>query len=207
MLAAAGVAVVTLTLDRYLHAEPSWLAFGGGATSAELILSTIATSVMTFTGLVFTITIVALQLASSQFSPHVLRAFLRDRGSQVPLEIFAATFVYALIVLLEVRTGAVGAPFVPGISIAMAFALVLVSLGAFVYYVNHIAQSIRAVNVIEAVAHETRRAIDENYPPGPGTAPPATARAIRSSCSASPAGRSAASIPGRSCASPRAGAA
>ena len=170
-LAAVAVAAGTLILDRLLHAEPSWLAFGGGATSAELILSTIATSMMTFTGLVFTITIVALQLASSQFSPRVLRAFLRDRGSQVPLGIFAATFVYALIVLLEVRTGVVGTPFVPGISIAMAFGLVLVSLSTFVHYVSHIAQSIRAVNVFEAVAHETRRAIDENYPPG--TAPPA----------------------------------
>ncbi|HZJ27926.1 MAG TPA: DUF2254 domain-containing protein [Acidimicrobiia bacterium] len=168
VLGAISVAIATLTLDRHLH-DPGWLAFGGGATSAELILATIATSMMTFTGLVFTITIVALQLASSQFSPRVLRAFLRDRGSQVPLGIFAATFVYALVVLREVRTGAVGAPFVPGISIAMAFALVLISLGAFIYYVNHIAQSIRAVNILEAVAHETRAAIDENYPPLPST--------------------------------------
>lgn len=172
VVGAAVLAVVTLTVDRHLHAEPGWLAFGGGATSAELILSTIATSMMTFTGLVFTITIVALQLASSQFSPRVLRAFLRDRGSQVPLGIFAATFVYALIALREVRTGAVGEPFVPGISIAMAFGLVLVSLGAFIYYVNHIAQSIRAVNILEAVAHETREAIDENYPKEPSEEQP-----------------------------------
>jgi uncharacterized membrane protein len=168
VLGAIGAAIVTLTIDRHFHSEPAWLSFGGGATSAQQILSTIATSMMTFTGLVFTITIVALQLASSQFSPRVLRAFLRDRGSQVPLGIFAATFVYALVVLRQVRTGAVGALFVPGISIASAFMLVLVSLGAFVYYVNHIAQSIRVVNIIEAVAAETRQAIDENYPASTG---------------------------------------
>ncbi len=172
VLSAIGVAITTLILDRHLHGEPAWLAFAGGAASAELILSTIATSMMTFTGLVFTITIVALQLASSQFSPRVLRAFLRDRGSQVPLGIFAATFVYALVVLREVRTGDVGAPFVPGISIAMAFTFVLVSLGAFVYYVNHIAQSIRAVNIIEAVAREARQAVDDNYPARPSTETP-----------------------------------
>jgi uncharacterized membrane protein len=92
-------------------------------------------------------------------------------------------------------TGAVDGPFVPSISIAMAFALVLFSLGAFVYYVNPIAQSIRAVNVIEAVAHETRRAIDENYPPGqvprrrftrPATAP---ARSADDGMSADPSAR------------------
>jgi uncharacterized membrane protein len=66
VLGAGLLAAGTLTLDRHLHSEPAWLAFGGGATSAELILSTIATSMMTFTGLVFTITVVALQLASSQ---------------------------------------------------------------------------------------------------------------------------------------------
>ena len=104
---------------------------------------------------------------------------MRDRGSQIPLGIFAATFVYTLIVLREVRTGAVGAPFVPGISIAVAFALVLVSLGAFIYYVNHVAQSIRAVNIIEAVANETRQAIDANYPPGPHHEEPLHAAEVR----------------------------
>ena len=59
---------------------------------------------MTFTGLVFTITIVVLQLASSQFSPRVLRSFLRDRGSQLCLGILTATFVYAFFVLVQVRT-------------------------------------------------------------------------------------------------------
>ena len=157
---AAGLAVVTISVDHRIDRLPSWIAFSGGPTSAEQILVTIAASMMTFTGLVFTISVVVLQLASSQFSPRVLRTFLRDRGSQVPLGIFTATFVYALIVLVQVRVGSVGPVFVPALSITVSFVLVMCSLIAFVYFVNHVAQSIRLTHIVESVAGETRVVID-----------------------------------------------
>jgi len=162
--AAVALAAVTVTLDHRLAQMPGWLVFSGGPTSAQQILATTAAAMMTFTGLVFTITVVVLQLASSQFSPRVLRSFLRDRGSQVPLGVFTATFVYALIVLVQVRTGTVGPVFVPGLSVTVSFGLVLASLISFVYFVNHVAHSIRVVNIIESLANETRRAIDETIP-------------------------------------------
>lgn len=149
-------AVVTVAIDRRLDGAPAWLAFNGGPSSAQQILVTVATSMMTFTGLVFTITVVALQLASSQFSPRILRTFLRDRGSQVALGVFISTFMYSLIVLGQVRTGTVGARFVPGISVTFAIMLVILSLMTFVYDVNHITQSLRVVNIIESVAQESR---------------------------------------------------
>ncbi len=158
--AALLLAVVTLALDRHLDGEPAWLSFSGGPTSAQLILATIATAMMTFTGLVFTITIVVLQLASSQFSPRVLRSFLRDRGSQTSLGIFTATFAFALFILGQIRTGSVGPVFVPGLSTTVALSLVTISLIVFVYFVNHIAQSIRVVNIIASVAAETHASID-----------------------------------------------
>jgi uncharacterized membrane protein len=161
------VAVVTaaavLAIDRSLgdtHQSP--LAFSAGPNAAQLVLATIAASMLTFTGLVFSITIVALQLASSQFSPRVLRAFLRDRGSKIALGGFVATFVYAFIVLGAVREGGPdSAPFVPGDAISLSFVQVFATVVAFLYYVNHIAQSIRVVNIIESVARETRAAIRE----------------------------------------------
>jgi uncharacterized membrane protein len=158
------LAGVTVTIDHRSGSVPGWLGFTGGPTSALQVLATVAASMMTFTGLVFTITVVVLQLASSQFSPRVLRTFLRDLGSQVPLGVFTATFVYALIVLFQVRTGTTGPVFVPRLAITVSFALVLSSLVAFVYLVNHVAQSIRVVNIIEAVAAETRRSIDALHP-------------------------------------------
>lgn len=140
-------------------------AFSGGAATAQTVLSTIATAVLSFTGLVFSITIVALQLASSQFSPRVLRTFLRDRGTKVTLGIFVGTFVFTLVVLQSIRAaeGATAA-FVPGDAITVATVLVLVTVLAFVYFVNHITNSIRVVSIIEAVAHETRATIDVTFP-------------------------------------------
>jgi uncharacterized membrane protein len=166
VVGAACLAAATIAVDQRWDAAPAWLAFNGGPDSAQRILTTIITSMMTFTGLVFSITIVALQLASSQFSPRVLRAFLRDRGSQTALGVFIATFVFALSVLVRVRTGSGDEVFVPRVSVSVAIVLVMVSLVTFVYYVNHIAQSIRVVNIIEAVAAESREVIDHIYPAG-----------------------------------------
>ncbi len=173
------LALATVTLDEWLGGDkPSWLAFGRGEDSARLALSVIAGSTLTFTGTVFSITIIALQLASSQFSPRVLRTFLRDRSSQLCLAIFVATFLYALIVLRQVG-GSEDVP-VPGLAVTGSFLLVLSSIGAFVYFVHHIAQSIRVVSIIESVARETRQSIRENCPaaftdPGAALEPPPTA--------------------------------
>lgn len=138
--------------------------FGGGADGARVVLSTITSSMITFTGLVFSITIVVLQLASQQFSPRVLRTFLRDRHSQFALGIFTATFTYALVVLREIRSSeAVGGEFVPGLAITAAFLFVLGSLFLFVDYIHHITQSIRVGNITHAIGAETREAIGHIY--------------------------------------------
>ncbi|MFO7532008.1 MAG: DUF2254 family protein, partial [Candidatus Limnocylindrales bacterium] len=104
-LGAALLAVVLVALDQHLAEDPGWLgfAFGGTAEGAQNVLSVIATSMLTFTGLVFSITMLVLQAAASQLSPQVMRTFLRDRGNQVVLGLFVATFVYTLLVLHEVR--------------------------------------------------------------------------------------------------------
>ncbi len=177
--AAMVLAWVLHVIDRRLgDGEPLSIAFRGDASSAQQVLSTVASSTMTFTGLVFSITVVALQLASSQFSPRVMRTFFRDLGTKVSLGVFVATFVYALLVLRTVRPEVEGGDgFVPGLSISVAFALVLCSLATFVYYVNHVAHSIRAVAIIDAVAAETREAIRANHPSEPpGPAPELPAR-------------------------------
>jgi uncharacterized membrane protein len=137
------------------------LLFDGDAGSAQALLAAIATSIMTFTSLVISVTVVALQLASQQFSPRVLRTFFRDTGTKVALGIFIGTFVYTLVVLRQVHAAGSGDAFVPRVSMAVAFGLALVSLAAFVYYVNHVVHSIRIVSIIDAVAAETRAAIRE----------------------------------------------
>lgn len=161
--AAALLSIATTTIDQQLHPQMS-LPFGLvlDAESARGLLSLISTWVLTFIGLAFTMTIVVLQLASGQFSPRVLGTLLRDRFSQTSMGIFIGTFAYAFIVLREVRSGS--EEFVPAISIGVAFSLMLFSLGVFIRYVNHVAQSIRAGSVIATVAKETRRVLDDQLP-------------------------------------------
>lgn len=122
--------------------------------TARQLLSTIATATVTFAGLVFSITIVALQLTSSQFSPRVLRQFLRDRPSQVALGVFVGSFVYDLLVLGRV-TGDPD-PFVPNLSVDVAIVAGVLAVATYLLFVNHIAQSIRVVRIIDNVASEAR---------------------------------------------------
>ena len=163
-LCVVGAILLALFLTELDRSSSFGFAFGGGADSARNFLSTIASSMITFTGLVFTITIVVLQLASQQFSPRVLRTFLRDRHSQFALGIFTATFIYALVVLREVRGEEGGGDaFVPGLAVTASFALVILSLAMFVDYIHHIAQSIRVGSITTAVSNETREAIADIY--------------------------------------------
>ena len=158
---AALLGVVLVELDRNIETP---IGFRGGPDSAQNFLSTISSSMITFTGLVFTITIVVLQLASQQFSPRVLRTFLRDRHSQFALGVFTATFAYALIILRSVRTsGSEGGEFVPAMSVTAAFVLVMLSLALFVDYIHHIAQSIRVPSITNSIGQETRIAISDIY--------------------------------------------
>jgi uncharacterized membrane protein len=143
---------VTLQLDDHVDVEVLPIRFVGDVDTANAVLSTISTELMTFTGLIFTVTIVALQLASSQFSPRVLTTFLRDRSTQVCLGIFVATFTYSLLVLADVRIAANETALVPTFSMTVALALALTSIGAFIYYAHSISQHLRVARLVATVA-------------------------------------------------------
>ncbi len=151
-----------------------WL-WAGGAEGARQVLSTIAGSMITVAGVTFSITIVALTLASSQFGPRLLRNFVRDLGNQVVLGTFIATFTYCLLVLRTVR-GEDGAEFVPYISVTLGVAFALADLGVLIYFIHHVATAIQADSLIVAVAGELEQAIDEMFPQELGEPPPAEAR-------------------------------
>ena len=133
-----------------------WL-FGGGAEGARGVLTAIAGSLITVTGTVFSVTIVALQLASSQFTPRLLRSFVADRVNQGVLGVFIGTFTYTLLVLRTIRstTGADDS-FVPQVGVSIALILLLVSIGALIVFIDHAAQSIRAPVILH---RETERAL------------------------------------------------
>lgn len=165
---AVGLGLGVIALDRLLRASIQLpFLISSGVDGARALLSAIAGSMITFTGLVFSITIVTLQLTSGQFSPRVLRTFLRDRFNQLTLGVFVATFVYAMVVLRSVRGGDQGETFVPHLGVNIAFLFVLASVVVFLFYINHIAQSIRVATIIASIGAETRALIERRHPHEP----------------------------------------
>lgn len=140
-------------------------AFQGGPAGARGLLGNITTGMISMTGLVFSITMVILQLASSQYSPRVIGGFLQKRITQVTLGIFTATFVYAMTVTRSVR-GEYGDidSFVPQISVTLAFTLVLGSVGCFLAFIHHITSSIQISKVISSIGDRTLELADRMYP-------------------------------------------
>lgn len=155
-----------LNLDRALGTD--WLSQAGwvevrGPEGARALLSAVANSMMTIASLTFSMTIVTLQLASSQFGPRLLRNFIRDRGNQAVLGAFIATFAYCLMVLRAVN-GTEEHQFVPEIAITVGMGLAMASLGVLIYFIHHIALSIQAGTVIARVGEELHDAIQRLYP-------------------------------------------
>lgn len=143
-------------LDAHVDASvPSWLAgvlFGGDADAGRTVLDAVSSSLITVTSLTFSLTVVTLQLASSQFSPRLLRTFTSDVFVQATLGLFLATFTYSLTVLRAVRSGGDSAePFVPRISITVSFVLAVASVVGLVVFLAHLARQIRVETMLRDV--------------------------------------------------------
>ena len=161
IIVAAGLFACTHALDRAAYGGefglPSWV-ISGTADASRQILTAIAAAVITVIGVVFSIMIVTLTLASTQFGPRMLRNFIRDRGTQLTLGTFVATFVYAVLVLVSIGPGPHG-DFVPHISITVTLGLVVVDLAVLIYFIHHIATSIQLPQVIASIARDLSNAI------------------------------------------------
>lgn len=149
-----------------------WWLFGGSAEGAKSVLESISMSIITVTGVVFSVTIIALQLASNQFTPRVLRQFMGDRGNQAVLGVFIGTFIYTLLVQRTVRGEDVDEVFVPHLAVTGAVLLALTSIGFLIYFIDHLARSIQASVVIDSATRSTLDTLDAVFPrtPSPGVA-------------------------------------
>lgn len=166
LVAVAFLAWVTTNIDDAYDPEKiRWigdLIYSGGPDGAREVLSTIASSMITVAGVVFSITIVSLQLASTQFGPRMLANFVRDRGNQVTLGTFLAAFLYSLLVLRTVRTSDPAT--VPHLSVTFALGLAGAGLAVLIYFIHHIATTIQAPNLIAVIAEELRHGAKHLFP-------------------------------------------
>ncbi len=162
VVAAALLFAAMYALDRASYdgvfRTPGW-AISGSADAARQILTAIAAAIITVVGVVFSIVIVALTLTSTQFGPRMLRNFIRDRGTQVTLGTFVATFVYSILALGSVGQGDHG-NFVPHISITVLLLLMVVDLAVLIYFLHHIAVQIQLPQVIASIAGDLAGAIE-----------------------------------------------
>lgn len=162
---AIALSFLTITLD---EGDREWLKTFGwtytrGADGARAILSSVAGSMITVATTAFSIVIVALQLASRQFGPRLLRNFMRDTGNQIVLGTFIATFIYCLLVLRTINAGEDN-EFVPHLSVTFAVGLALASIVVLIYFIHHAAESIQAQHVIAQVGDELNQTIDNLFP-------------------------------------------
>ena len=154
-VAAAGLAFGLVQLDRRLSTsmvENLPIVTSNDPDATRSLLTVIMGSMITVTGVVFSITVVALTLASSQFGPRLLRSFLRDRTNQVAFGTFVSTFLYALVVLRAVSEGAV-----PHVAATVAVLLAVTSLFVLIWFIHHTATSIQASSVIASVGAQLDR--------------------------------------------------
>jgi len=159
-----GMPAIDGLLEKAEGGSPLTFAFGGGPSAARDVLAAIAGSLISVTGLTFSLTVVALQLSSSQYSPRLLQTFVKDRVVQVTLAQLVATFVYALTVLRTVRTENASnsdIAFVPRLSITVGYLFTLGAVIALVLFLAHLTEVLRVETMLRDVHDEASDIMDD----------------------------------------------
>ncbi|HZF93948.1 MAG TPA: DUF2254 domain-containing protein [Allosphingosinicella sp.] len=180
-LFAFALALLTIYLDRVWGSEwlgnLSWYE-ATRPEAARAQLNVVATGLLSVSSTLFAITIAAVAFASGNYGPRLLANFMNDRGNQVSLGVFVATFVYNLMLLRVVRDdsgqgGGAGGPeavtaFVPQLSMLVSTVSVAISVGTLVYFLHHTPSSIRINTVLAGIGRHLVRSIEERFPKDAG---------------------------------------
>lgn len=138
--------------------------FQGTPGDARGVLIVVSATMITTIGIVFSLTVLSLQIASSQFSVRLLRTFLRDVPNQVVLAIFACTFAYSTGGLHTVGEHRDGGAFIPKVAVTGSLALAFVSIAALIYFLHHLMHSIQIDTIMDKVRLRTLGLVDQLYP-------------------------------------------
>jgi len=153
---------VDLLNEEFRFLDLSWINLTSAA-GARNILSIVASSMITVTGVIFSITIVSLSLTAQQYGPRLLQNFLRDRGNQIVLGTVTATFLYCLLVLRTINENQEQG-FVPHLSILCGLGLAVLCVGMLIYFIHNITVSIQVANVIANVSQDLGRMVERLFP-------------------------------------------
>jgi uncharacterized membrane protein len=171
---AVALSLSTVAVDRAAPewvGQLSWIA-ANQPEGARALLAAVAGSMITVAGVTFSMTLLMVSFASTQLGPRLVPRFLRDRGNQVVLGTFIATFIYCLLVLRTVRSVAEARaeapdalPFVPHFSLLVGVVLALLSVAVLIYFVHHVPSRINASSVIGLLGNELKRQLESEFPP------------------------------------------
>lgn len=165
-IGAVALSFISISIDapimKLLQHYLGWV-FTGGAQGAATILGTVAGSMITIAGVVFSMTLVTLSLASSQFGSRMLRNFMSDTTTQVVLGSFVATFLYCLLVLRTIRQ-AEDINFVPHMSVSLSVLLAVFNVGVLIYFIHHVSISIQASEIVAKISKESIDGIERLFP-------------------------------------------
>lgn len=167
---AMGLAAGMIFLDT--HSGSGWMdglpwLYAARPDGARQVLSAISGSMITVAGTVFSVTIAAVVYASGQYGPRLLSNFMSDRGNQVTLGTFIATFVYCLLILRTIRSAGEGGPgggFVPNLALLVGVALALCSIGVLIFFIHHVPRRLHINSVVEDVGDRLLAEIDSRFP-------------------------------------------
>jgi uncharacterized membrane protein len=164
VLAALALFVFSQSLDRaaYQHriTLPHWIDQGGASDARDLLSATVG-AIITTLGLVLSITVLTLSIAATQFGQRLLRRFMRDRGTQICIGVFSATFVFSLLTLLSVTSRPQEPQYVPWFSCWVSTVLALSCIATLIFYVNHVAQMIQVNRILADISADLRRVVHE----------------------------------------------
>src|SRR5262249_51177672 len=163
-------ALVAAPVLRGLDAATGWTLFGFGPDGARAVLGGLVASVFTFVVFVFTILLVAVQIASTNLTPRVIAGILSHRPVRVSLGLMVFTFIYGLAVLGRIETS------VPQLPVAVVIAACIASIVSFLYLIDHLGRRLRPVTVVTDMGHTGARVIESMYPQLLAASPPADSR-------------------------------
>jgi uncharacterized membrane protein len=126
-----------------------------------LLLSHIASSMITVAGIVFSLTVLILSNASSSYGSRVLRNYMQDRVTQFAIGAFVAPSLYCFLVLRHLGNET---DVVPHLSVSVGVAFAVFNFGVLIYFVHHVALAIQASEIIKSLSHELTRSIDSLFP-------------------------------------------
>ena len=190
MLASGAGFIDSVLTGGWLYSLP--LVSSAHPDDLRAVLGAIAGSMITVAGVTFSMTVAAVSYASAQFGPRLIGNFMRDRGNQITLGTFIATFVYCIAILGTVESGlngnvSGGEPALPKVSFLIALLLALGSVSVLIYFIHHIPETINIGNITSDIGRELLDGIDSLFPEELGEDPPDNAVADRSAMSGPPA--------------------